>query len=214
MIISDVCNTLYDSNTTFDYIKFVLEKENQLKKLKKVNSFDGKYHPRNIFSYVLNKLVGIDYAKSLAVKQLKGLSKEELDAYAVQFFNEVLSKKQINIVFKKIKSLNEEHIVLASASLEPIIQEISNRLNAKSYACSTLEYDNGISTGKIKQEAKGKKLDLLKEKMVLSNDYTFISDNFSDKNIMKTSSNPIAVVYNEKSNHFWEEIGCELIKMY
>ncbi len=214
MIISDVCNTLYDSNTTFDYIKYVLEKENATKKLNKVKAFENKYHPRNIVSYILLNVFGFDYAKALAINQLKGLSKKKLDHYASTFYDERLQSKKIESVFAKIKSLKDEHLVLASASIEPVIQEIATRLDVASYASSTLEYENGISTGKLNQEAKGKKLELLRKKIPLNNGFTFISDNFSDKKIMQTSNHPIAVVYNKKSSQFWSELGCELIKMY
>jgi len=214
MIISDVCNTLFDSNTTFDYIKFVLEKENKQRKLKKVKAFEKKYHPFSLLSYGLNRFFDYDFAKELAVKQLKGFSKETLANYATLFYDTVLEEKKIATVFQEIKSLNDNSLVLASASIEPIIVEVSKRLNAIAYASSTLEYKNNFSTGKIKNEAKGRKFELLKEKISLDKGFTFISDNFSDKTIMAKSKNPIAVVYNKKADLYWKEVDCKLIKMY
>lgn len=213
MIISDVCNTLFYANTTFDFILFILKKEDKPSQARTLKQFSRKWSLWFIVDNISNRLFGFDFAKSFALSKLKGYTREELIKYAVIYFEEELNQKKIKPVFERIKDIGDAELFLASASIDPVVEVIAKKLNAIGYISSKLQYDDrGLCTGKIEYEMKGKKSFHLKDKINTWSNVTVFSDNHSDRDLMNAASQKIAISYTAKSDYFWTSLGCDLIK--
>jgi phosphoserine phosphatase len=214
IFVSDVCDTLYYSNTTFDFIKFIVKKERAFAKLLLFYLITQKASPVCVLLIVITKITGRDLPKAIALKLLSGYTREKLIISANAFYDQVLIHKRVPLTFEEFEKARQEHssIYLISASIDPVISVIAERLNV-SYISSTLHYtDNGISKGLLSFDAVGKKHELL-QKLITDNAayLTTMSDNFSDKPLLQMAQRAIAVVYKEKAKDYWANINPEYI---
>ncbi|MEL6720151.1 MAG: hypothetical protein AAFP82_15675, partial [Bacteroidota bacterium] len=63
LVAFDVCDTLFFSNTTFDYVQYIVQKEGNPKHIKQVANLRNKYSLTSILCFIRQKITGIDYAK-------------------------------------------------------------------------------------------------------------------------------------------------------
>ena len=197
LIIFDVCWTMYKSNTTFDFIKYVY-------KVECINSFKLIFLNSLIVKFsilLLGKLVGRDIYRELFVKLLKGFSKERLQKTSEKFYNEFLLDKKIDYTFNLINSMPLNSIILCSASLDIVVEHIAKMLNANFFA-SELEFKNGICTGRINNDLLGEKNKIFEHENI----DLVVTDNLSDLELVKKSSKSI-ILSNPKNIGFWERNG-------
>ena len=197
LIIFDVCWTMYKSNTTFDFIKYVY-------KVECINSFKLIFLNSLIVKFsilLLGKLVGRDIYRELFVKLLKGFSKERLQKTSEKFYNEFLLDKKIDYTFNLINSMPLNSIILCSASLDIVVEHIAKMLNANFFA-SELEFKNGICTGIINNDLLGEKNKIFEHENI----DLVVTDNLSDLELVKKSSKSI-ILSNPKNIGFWERNG-------
>jgi phosphoserine phosphatase len=205
MIIFDVCNTLYKSNTTFDYIKYVLKKENQIFKLYYFYLLNNKYSPIFTFLFIINKIAKKDFNKSISLKLLKGFTKIKLEKYAEKFYTEYLVTTEINETKKILSDAIIEHnkVILLSSSIEPVVKTIANNLNV-SYFSTTLNFNNNVFTGEIKHDLTGKKHNCLPLNII--SESTVVTDNFTDYKILQLAAKKIIVVNSKADMGKWKSL--------
>jgi phosphoserine phosphatase len=203
IVIIDICGTIYNSNTTFDFLDYFF-KENKF------------YHySRSLLSCQLFKILNIlflrlfkfDFCRHLLIRFLSGHSKIEIERKTKSFIFELLEKKRQEEVIKIIMriSIPENKLILVSATLDCIALEIAKKFNIDSYFASELEYLNGICTGRIKVDLLGNKLKKLRQNGIYSPFKVVISDNFSDTLLMNKSGYSYIVV-SEKKRKRWNKI--------
>lgn len=214
MIVSDVCNTLFDSNTTFDFVLFVMKRKQNEKAVNDLYSFRRKGSFLFLQDYLSNKMFNRDFAKSRMISYLSGINKDTLLDFAEQFYEKELKFKRINEIVEKIDEIRNKSgkkLLLASASIDPIIEVINIKIKADGYISSKLGFRDNFCTGKIIFEMKGNKLTEIEKKYPNINNLTVFSDNHSDFELMKKAKERYAISYNKKSNRFWSQLECNLI---
>lgn len=178
LILSDVCDTLIDLNSTYDYIKF-LYKHSYWNKFFwfLLNNYFFK-----LFSFIILKLTKYDIHRRLTFIFFKNIKKNWLNDINQDFRNFYISKKT-KILDRIIEHKDKwDKTILVSASINPPIDMLGNYLWIDYYS-SKLEEKNWIYTGRIK-------IDLLwnKEHLLASNELdvskydkvVFYTDNLSD----------------------------------
>lgn len=208
LFITDVCDTLYYSNTTFDFLRFFVKKE-------KRGHFwlvliESKKSPINWLAYLFTKLFKRDYYRIWAVKLLKNTSKFKIDALAIEFVNEYLQEKKISECFELIENAQKEgrEIALASSSLTPIIAIIAQQFDCQYYGSNLLFDQNDVCLGKLENDVTGQKLSFFNK--INRQDYskiTVMTDNFSDYSLAEWADEKIIVVYSEKNKAFWKKLN-------
>ncbi|PTO86898.1 hypothetical protein CWN98_12565 [Vibrio splendidus] len=192
--IFDICGTLFFSNTTFDFIVFFhKKKKNTLKWLYSLllTSFLGK---------ILNRLSILNVRNTL-LWSLKGESRSCLIKVANDFYDEKLIYKKNYKAFCILDlQLEQTNVILSSASIEPVVYIIANRLGVDYYA-SELEYDgNWCFAGVFMNDnlgVKDKAVSIFKVK-------TVVTDNLSDVNLCLRAEN--VVVFSKKKNaNYWKK---------
>lgn len=204
--IFDVCGTLYHANTTYGFLEYYFRKKNRFKYwlIRILLSLPGK-----IMFVSLSKLsIKIDI-RSFLIGLLKHESVCDVERYANIFVSEELNSKRFLKIQSILKKAQEENkrVVLASASLEPIIKAIADELKVKEYFASLLEKsEEGIYTGKLVQDLKGQKLSLIKSFFNFQTTEFFVyTDNLDDIAFIEIAEK--ALVISKKRNlKKWESI--------
>lgn len=196
-VIFDVCWTMYKSNTTFDYIRFVY----QAKKNKSFRLIILNFKITKLLILFLGKIVGRDIYRELFVGLLRGFSRKDLNILSEKFYLEFLEEKKIGYTFDLFNKIDPKEIILCSASLDVVVAQIANELKVDFFA-SELEFKKEVCTGRIIKDLLGKKDSILENKKI----ELVITDNLSDLNLVKKSSKSI-ILSLPKNINFWKRNG-------
>lgn len=212
LIIFDVCDTLYYSNTTFDFLNFFAKKQNINTVL--LRQIQSKKSPINWVAFLLTKIFKHDFYRIWATKTLKNYSSQIIQQQAQLFVETYLCDKKIEPIFT---ILNEKRnlgakIVLASSSLSPVVEAIANKLDVDFFASELAFSADDKCNGKLKMEVTGQKL-LFFDKIIKTDfeSVTVVTDNFSDYTLAKWADKCYIVVYNENDKMFWQNLNPEFI---
>ncbi|MBJ9903665.1 haloacid dehalogenase-like hydrolase [Acinetobacter bereziniae] len=196
-VIFDVCWTMYKSNTTFDFIRFIYRINGiHSFKLNFLNSKIGK-----MILLLIGKLIGRDIYRELFISLLKGYQRTDLEIFSKKFYHNFLLEKKIDYTFEIFNEIESDKILLCSASLDIVVEKIASELKVKFFA-SELEYENGVCTGKISKDLLGMK-DALFENKVID---LVVTDNLSDLGLVIKSLNSV-ILSTSKNVSFWERNG-------
>lgn len=203
----DICDTLYFSNTTFDFIDFYLKKSGSSFKSFVLGLIRNKYSPLFIVLYLLSKISGKDLPKYFALKLLKGSSTEELENVAKVFYQEYLTERRIFITHEILQEAQSQNfqVILLSSTLDPVARVIAENLHVD-FESSELEQKDDFFTGRLKSDITGKKHHLLKENSG-SAGYTVVTDNFTDYELVKGATNRYVVIHDKKAESHWEPLN-------
>ena len=183
--LSDICWTLFSSNTTYDFLNIRGSKFNSL----------------------FFKLFGVDLARKRAVRKLKGLTRDELLAKAETFYSDFLEPRKINAVWETVNKYQKAKgdLVLVSGTLDIIAQVVAKHIGAKAFYATPLEFKNGICTGRYSDF-------LLRKKELLSQYHNFdvITDNLIDMHLIRRAKKAIIITYNNRER--WEKVLPEHIQ--
>lgn len=190
MIIFDLCGTLYNSNTTLDFLKYINPKKHKAITNKPIR--------------LINKILiifGYDLIRNICISSFKGLPRETLINHAESFFNQELKNKKIEWSHNQLKKLLQEgrDIYIVSATIDPIALVVAKNIGVK-YISTELEYNTQKKcTGKIK-------IDLLGKKHLYINEQPEIiyTDNTDDLKIIKRSKK-IFIISKKNKINFWRK---------
>jgi phosphoserine phosphatase len=206
----DVCDTLYRSNTTFDFIRFVAAKRGGFSGVR-LWVISSNQSPLFYLLILLNKVTGRDWPRQLALRFLRGMSSEELEKEATQFYQQYLVPRANQEIFEYIKKPGVTAILLSS-SINPVIKAIAHA-NSLSYLCSELELKDGKATGQLQIDMTGRKHEVAKklmaERAILS--VGVITDNYSDWELVKLADERLVVVASEAQKNFWKPLSPHFI---
>lgn len=198
----DVCGTLYDSNTTFDFLDDYFKNDKKYRLFRKIStSLPGK-----LFNYPFYRFFKYDIIRIIATSFLKGSNTEDLNIATKKFvYNQLESKikKEIQQLFTEYKKKGFI-IVLMSGSYSMIIEHVSDYFDADGLFASELEVVDNKYTGRYKSDQ------LFNKKKVLLNTYPditeliVVSDNRTDYELMKESDKGYAVCNKAQQVLFWE----------
>ncbi|PSU96066.1 hypothetical protein C0W80_18325 [Photobacterium leiognathi subsp. mandapamensis] len=195
VVIYDVCGTLYNSNTTFDFCKWRCKGKLWSLTLSMCNLKLFK-----IVNKIAENLFNIHLSRRLHLLSLKGVNKKILYEEASSFVDYFLKDKSItpiyNMILKDISDGNK--VLLISASIDPVISAIAKSLNVE-YISSSLEYIDDICSGNIDKDLLGSK-----DKLNIININKVVTDNTSDYELCKKSKYSV-IVMNEKNKRFWSK---------
>ncbi|HBZ34511.1 MAG TPA: hypothetical protein DEO38_05370 [Bacteroidales bacterium] len=175
----DICWTLYSSNTTYDFCRYVAGED-------MVCAPMSRWLRRiNVFIY---RLTGIDMYKSSLVNSLKGMSRQTLEVKAQTFVDEFLEQRRIAPVWNIMPRSN---VVLLSATLDIVAEQVAKHIGALRFCATQLNFDNeGLCQGTISND-----LQQRKHLAVDYDDYDIFTDNHSDIALISRARHATIVVY-------------------
>jgi phosphoserine phosphatase len=200
LVVFDLCHTLYRSNTTFDFIEYVCRHNRSRIRFGIFHSISKKYSPIGVLLFIIEKFWIKDLIRSIAVRLLRGLTKDELYLCGERFLKEFLFQREISEthrMFQRAK-VSKANVYLMSDSLEPVVRAVGKELEVP-YIAVGLQFNGGYSTGRL-EKAK-QKLDWVSE--INYEQLTVVSDNKTDRNLLEEADNGYAVIHDEQDNRFW-----------
>jgi phosphoserine phosphatase len=209
IIVADICNTLFDSNTTFDFVRYCVYSRRLRFNRSLYNAIFSKNSPLFIAIALLQKFSRKDLHKKIAVSLFKNRSPEEVRRWASSFLKEYLQGREIDESLACLQEYRPEDIILVSSTIYPVAEIIADYLKINQFIATELEVVDFKYTGKIKQEISGAKLSALSKKFD-TKDFEIemvITDNFSDKELMNKSKKKMAVCYDGRQEKFWRNLS-------
>lgn len=201
----DVCDTLYRSNTTFDFVRYVVKQKGLFSRLL-IWLISSKASPLLYALILWNKLTGKDWPRQMALQFLRGMSHDDLDREATRFYYEFLVAKANSQVFQHIQKPGTTTILLSS-SINPVIKAIA-KANNLAYYSSEIAMKDGKATGSFELDMTGQK-HLVAKRLVVERaltDVGVITDNRSDWELVQLASERWIVITNERQKEFWKSL--------
>ena len=220
VFVFDVCDTLFYSNTTFDFLRFVLAQRGSGNKQAVLKLLSAKWSPLFVGLVAWQKIVGGDPVKAAALRLLAGISRDELYALGRRFVAEFLPGRRIARTHELLAGLAQTRtrVLLLSASLDPVIAALAETLGSVEFVSSQLEYDaHSNCTGRLHQELTGQKQVAL-QKLLTGQDKALrlavATDNFTDHSLVSQAHVRYVVVHNVAAKQFWQKLNPEFIEAY
>jgi HAD superfamily phosphoserine phosphatase-like hydrolase len=210
--IFDVCGTLYESNTTFDFLEFFFEKNN------KFAFFILKMRRRGVGLFLLKLLYKVskhDFYRAYVVSRLAGYRLEDVNEQSVRFVNDVLPAKENKAITKMLRDFKNRgyYIVLASGSLFCVVAEIAKTVGADDFFGSRLEVRNDLLTGLYIEDILHNKKDVLLRRY---NDYTeiiVVTDNKTDFELLNFATKGYVICNSKKICKYWKSVRLDNIEL-
>jgi HAD superfamily phosphoserine phosphatase-like hydrolase len=198
----DVCGTLYDSNTTFDFLDNYFRDDKKYMLFRKFS----KSLPGKLLNYPFYRFFQYDIIRMIATGFLKGCSKSQLKDATKSFVNEELENK----IKKNIHQLLNEYkqkgyaIILMSGSYSMIVEHVSAYVGADGFFASELEVQEDYYTGKYKSDQLFNKKEILFTRYPNITELIVVSDNRTDYELMNAADKGYAICNKSKQVSFWQ----------
>lgn len=213
--IFDICGTMFQSNTTYDFLLFYFKRNNSVKHFWLKACF-------TIFAKIIWTIFArIGWSKKVRQFLLSFLKnepvlivKKEAIAFADYLFEYRIIPETHLRLNKALQNLNNE-VWLVSASIEPVVSAIASHFINTQFLATELEVVNGFYTGVINIDLEKRKAAILREKLIISSDTEMISytDSMNDSDLVELSYSAFIVCpHNEEQkwrNKFPDHIKLE-----
>jgi phosphoserine phosphatase len=220
VFVFDVCDTLFYSNTTFDFLRFVLAKRGSTGKQAVLKLLSAKWSPLFVGLVAWQKVAGGDPVKAGALRLLAGISRAELYELGRRFVAEFLPARRIARTHELLAGLaqTQTRVVLLSASLDPVIAALAEALGPVEFVSSQLAYDaQGKCTGHLVRELTGDKQAALQTLLTDRPEplrLAVATDNFTDHGLVSQAAVRYVVVHSAAAKQFWQGLNPEFIEAY
>lgn len=202
VVLIDIDGTLFNSNSTFDFLDSLPH-----------GKWYGFYRKvgASIFGRIVNKLAIILFSKDIirmiGINCLKGYSQKKLLTLGEEFYDNFLSQRKNSEVFNMLdeEKKNDSKIILASATLDFLSEIIKKRVMADYAIATELKYKNGCCVGKILKDRLGRKMEALVETGISFPVDMTITDNVTDARLLLDSLSRVIVIYPREANK-WARI--------
>lgn len=213
----DVCGTLVRDDTTVGLLHqhFARDEQRQFRYLL-FKAMTARNSPLRLAFAVLEKVTGRHLLKHAVVRLLAGDRVEALNQSAAVYAEWLLAQRRVDSVWPLLDSpLRSAGVVLASASLEPVVAALALAIGAR-HVASSLEQADGVLTGRYASDLTGRKEQALIEKYgeaVLAGRVCAISDNCSDRSLLEKSTMAYVVLHQESHRQRWAGLDATFLKV-
>lgn len=200
ILVVDLCDTLYTSNTTQDFFNYTFANDEVYLKLKNKNkSFSFK-----VMNKLSNKVFKYDLSRALTTKILRDKESSKIDELVSKFLEGFLESKKINKVHEIIEEYkkNGYKIIMVSASYDFIGKCVAKKIGIDDVIASRAEVLDNKYTGRVAEDILHTKLSKFKEKFPSYEDLVMITDNTTDYEFVKETSKSYIVI-NKRNEEFW-----------
>ena len=204
VVIFDICGTLYNSNTTFDFLSYSFSNKRIFRYFSNLyKSFVWK-----AINKILRDYLHFDLTRKIALLFLKGIERKQLYQMVEWYYDGFLKSKENSEIINRLRSYlsdSENRVILLSATIDPVAKIISRSLGCVEFYSTELEYEDGICEGRIRQDLLGGKITVLHSLGITDRVDDFYTDDFSDDKVLDIAKQKHIIVY-EKYRKRWENI--------
>lgn len=207
VFIVDVCGTLVLDDTTLGLLRHHFKRGGRYRiRPVLLGALTGRRSPLRFAFTIMEQLTGRHWLKHVVLLLLRGVSVAELDESAGEYAAELLVNRRVPSVWSLLDvPMASGRVVLASASLEPVVARLAGALGAE-YVASTLAQRGDRLTGFYAMDLTGRKPKALADKFgasFLAGPMCVISDNFSDRPLLEKADCAYVVLHKETHRRRW-----------
>lgn len=195
-VLIDICGTLFDSNTTLDFLDFLLCSRSYRLLRRMARSL-----PWRAFNCGFRRLTGRDPTREMLLRHLRGYTRQELATAAEAFYETCLVARirpRLQEIVAEVKAAGYEPC-LASATLDCIARTVARRWGIGRCCASELDYDGDRCTGRLRRDLLGRKLEYLKEAGIHPPFAMTITDDRSDMPLLRLSERVLVVARRKRA---------------
>lgn len=217
LFITDVCGTLVYDDTTLGLLKQHFSQQPKRRwRLQTLRILTAHRSPFRLGVAVLERLTGKHVLKHLLVRMMKGDSVSSLEISAEVYAKWLLENRKVPSVWQIIEpAIKERQVILASASLQPVISALAKQLDVR-YVASELESTDSVLTGRYKSDLTGLKPQALSSMIgaeLNNNCYDAISDNLTDRELLSDAKRAFVVLHNESHKERWAGLPATYLRL-
>lgn len=208
--IVDVCGTLVRDDTTLGLLEWHFRRVRGWR-LWGLRLLASRRSPLRLAVAVAERISGQHLLKHLLVRWLKGDRPEDLAASAHGYASWLLTERRIRAVRNAMQG-HAGPLVLASASLEPVVAALAKGLDAR-FVASTLEVSDGRYTGRYNKDLTGKKPQALRSLLGMDafGESMVISDNLTDRGLLESAGVAYVVLHKPSHRVRWAGLEAEYL---
>jgi phosphoserine phosphatase len=166
----------------------------------------ARYSPIRVTFALLERVTGRQFLKHLVVRLLTGTPVEQLEESASEYAGWLLQERRIPQVWEVLSERQQSDcIILASASLEPVVRQLAIRMEVR-YVASALEDRDGVLTGRYALDITGNKEQACRKKYKVTRNSVpklVISDNLSDRPLLEKAAEAYVVLHRPSHRQRW-----------
>ncbi len=211
----DVCGTLVRDDTTLGLLRHHFLRTGG--RFGRVWFFDAMTHDRSPVRFgfaIAEKLSGRHFLKHFAVRLLAGDTVDSLRESAAEYAAWLLAERQVAPVWRRLEEpLATGRVVLASASLEPVVAALAKTMGVD-YVASSLEELDGRLTGRYALDLTGRKEDALVGKCgeeVRAGVECVLTDNLTDRDLVEKARRACVVLHVPSHRARWDGVNAEFV---
>lgn len=217
LLVVDVCGTLVRDDTTLGLLRHHFSRmRDRRTRVLALRALTARRSPLRVLVAVLEKFTGRHLLKRLLVGMLAGDREAEIDVSAREYAQALLENRRVTAVWERLGLPHgAERIVLASASLEPVVKALAEALGTR-YVASSLEAHDGVLTGRYQADLTGKKEEAIARKYgpdVLEMPFGAFSDNLTDRDLMAKACSACVVLHRESHRERWNGMAAEYVRI-
>lgn len=213
LVVFDVCDTLYDANTTVGFIDYYQRRHGNPRIGRTLRRWRSKVSPFFYVGAVIHRLFGRDIARQRIIASLAGEGRDALAAAAHDYVREALSTRSNSPVRDRLEShrAGGERIFLLSSSLDVVVAEIAATLGVE-FRSSELGFKNGVCTGRLQRDLTGGKAAVART-LEPDAELWVCTDNRSDRDLLDIAARRIIVLPRGRGWDQWGGSDCEYISL-
>lgn len=217
LFITDVCGTLVYDDTTLGLLKQHFSQQPERRwRLPMLRALTAHRSPFRLGIAVIERLTGKHVLKHLLVRMLKDDTVSSLELNADVYAQWLLDNRKVPAVWNVVTpAIKDKHIILASASLQPIVSALAKQLDVR-FVASELESSDGVLTGRYKRDLTGLKLQALSDLIGIdlsSRFYDAISDNITDQELLSGAKRAYVVLHKASHKERWAGLTATYIRL-
>lgn len=217
LFVTDVCGTLVYDDTTLGLLRvhFSQQPERQWR-LPVLRALTAHRSPFRLGVAVIERLTSKHVLKHLLVRMLKDDTVSSLELNAEVYAQWLLENRKVPAVWDVITpAIKDKHMILASASLQPIVSALAKQLGVR-FVASELESNDGVLTGRYKRDLTGLKVRALSDLIgqdLISSFYDAISDNVTDRELLNSARSAHVVLHKASHKERWAGLTATYIRL-
>ena len=203
IVIFDVCDTIYKTNTTFFFLDCYFKNNKKFYIFRKLTRF----YPLIVLNYIFYKFFKKDFIRLYATSFLKGEEIKKVKSFSAELVKTKLSELINTSVEKMIKEYKNEgyQVVLMSGSYDFLIEQVAKYFTTDLFYASKLKVSENFYTGKYEDDILMNKFQLFKKDFKFFDKLSVVSNNKTDLELMKFADQSFAVCLKQSDENFWKK---------
>jgi len=215
LVVCDICETLYRSNTTTDYVRYVLEHMGLSDRLLLYRATVDRWSPIFLVLAICCRMSAVDVGRRILLALLRGIHRDQLAELSTEFVSSFLTHRKISESHEYLDRAKRrgDAVLLASASIDPVVEAIAAKLGVRAVS-SRLGYDrHGRCRGTLELDLTGRKVAAIRAMLLPGMALTVLTDNRCDRPLLELADEPIVFLRRESDRRHWRGFKARFVQI-